>query len=94
MQNRISEFERIEIRGSLLGSLIMYYQKLGEFSGWQMERSVECQCWWDTREVGPWCMPLVKGVPTPRSGARVATVSVAAALSNTRQVASLQVNAC
>jgi len=59
-----------------------------------MERSVECQCWWDTREVGPWCMPLVKGVPTPRSGARVATVSVAAALSNTRQVASLQVNAC
>lgn len=23
---------------------------------------------WDTREVGPWCMSLVKGVPTPRSG--------------------------
>jgi len=36
-------------------------------------------------------VPVVKGAATQR---RVATASVAAALSSTRQVASLQVNAC
>lgn len=79
--SRNSEFERIETRGSSLGSLIMYYQKL------RQSRAADGTRAWDigvgagamaaaeargmgggARESRSVCLRLVKGVSTPRSG--------------------------